>query len=237
MTAYVQAGTAYTYKASFEVDGELVHPSAASITVLKNDGSVADSINNIALTIGADATFATYLISANANTTSQTNELRVVRIKFTYDSKDYSYEEIYNLRSGLIIPVTKQDVRALVSMSPSELPDENIDLYLAYSQVDTDLNNTLGAIISAGGDNLPQIQQAITARAAMNSCRFIELMVLQSEQSDNSLYRRFEQMDFAALLLRLTNIYNGLVGLVLEDAGEPISLFLVGTGTDPVTGA
>ena len=237
MVAYAQAGVALTYKADFKVDGEFVHPSAASITVLKNDGSVADSINDAPLTVGTGATSAVYTISANANAMTLPSELRYVIVKFTYGGKPYQYQDIYNLRTNLLVPTTKQEVRNLVSMTETELPDDQIDLYFAYSQLNDDLDGSLGSLISTGSEYLSKIQVALAAKAAMNSCALLELMIYQSEQADNTIYRRFETIDFQELMGRLAGIYSAVVDLVLDVAADSVTIFIAATGTDPVTGA
>lgn len=236
MTKYAQSNKAFNYKVDFIVDGELVTPTSASITVLKNDGS-ATSVTDAALTINSDATSAVYTIGASDNQNTLPQTLRFITVKFVYNGVTYTVNDVYLLRDSLLIPVSPNDVRALVSMTSAELPDENIDLFFAYSQLDTDIDGNLDDLISNGSAFIPQIQKALAARAAFNSCQMIELMLYQSEQADNTLYKRFSKIDFAAMLARLESLYNDSIGLILEaETGIP-TIFLAVTGTDPVTGA
>lgn len=236
MTRYGQTGSAFSYKTDFVVDGELVSPTSAKITVQKNDGS-ATSVTDVALSMQADDTSASYVIPASVNNTTLPQEIRYITVKFTYEGVEYVINDLYFLRSSLLIPTTKADVRALVAMSTTELPDENIDLFYAYSELDSDLEGTLASLISAGSLLIPKIQKALTAKAAFNSCQMIEMMYFQSEQADNTTYKRFSKVDFEALLARLDGIYNdALVEVTGTDTTIP-SLFIVATGTDVITGA
>lgn len=235
MTRYGQTGATFQFKTDFVVDGELISPTSAKITVQKNGGE-ATSVTDVALTMGVDDTSASYNIASTVNNTTLPQEIRFITVKFTYEGAEYVINDIYFLRDSLLVPATKADVRALVSMSTTELPDDNIDLYYAYSQLDADLDGTLGSLITNGSLLIPKIQKAITAKAAFNSCQMIEVMYFQSEQADNTTYKRFSKIDFEALLARLDGIYNdSLIEVGGTDVTLP-SLFIVAVGTDVITG-
>lgn len=236
MTRYGQVGSAFQYKTDFVVDGELVSPTSAKITVQKN-GGVATSVTDVALSMDQDATSASYLIAGSVNNTTLPQELRFITVKFTYEGTEYLINDVYFLKASLLIPATKADVRALVSMSTTELPDDNIDLFYAYSQLDTDLAGTLAGLITNGSTLLPEIQKALIAKAAFNSCQMIEMMYFQSEQADNTNYKRFSKIDFEALLARLGRLYNQAIIDVSGTESTIPSLFIVATGTDAITGA
>lgn len=233
---YGQIGSAFQYKTDFVVDGELVSPTSAKITVQKNDGT-ATSVTDVAFSMELNDTSASYLIPGSVNNTTLPQELRFITVKFTYESTEYTINDVYFLKSSLLIPTTKADVRALVAMSTTELPDENIDLIYAYSQLDSDLDGTLDGLISNGSILLPRIQKALTAKAAFNSCQMIEMMYFQSEQADNTTYKRFSKVDFDALLNRLTGIYNNALQDLSDTESTLPSLFIVAVGTDAITGA
>ena len=236
MTKYGQIGSAYHYKTDFVVDGELVSPTSAKITVVKNDGS-ATSVTDVALTMGQEDTSASYIIPSGVNSSSLPQDIRFIIVKFTYDTVEYIINDIYFLKTSLLIPATKADVRALVSMSTAELPDENIDLFYAYNQLDEDLDNSLNSLISTGSVLLPKIQKALIAKAAFNACQMIEVMYFQSEQADNTTYKRFSKIDFEGILARLGNLYNKSISEISATTTTIPSLFIVATGTDVITGA
>lgn len=238
MSRYIVNNTALTYKISFEVDGEFVSPSSASITLTKNDGTVVGGINDTALTIPAEATSVNYTISGANNTSTLDYELRYITVKFVYNSNTYFLRDYYTIRDNLRIPVTASDVRILTGLSNSELSDDQIDIFAAYDNVQNDLTVNLATLLDDGSLLIPEIQNAIKARAALDSMLMVETLIFQSEQADNTLYKRFNQIDFEALLNRLRAMYSrALAKLEGIETGNNTSVtsFIVSTGVDPVT--
>lgn len=235
MPKYVKTGTAFTYKVNYMVDGEPVTPSSATITVQKNDGG-ATSVSDEALTIVSNTTYSVFEIPSTDNDAVLPQEIRFITVEFIYNGAIYTVSDLYLLTDSILIPVTFDDVRALLSMTSEELPDSNIDLMYAYNELDSDLEGTLSSLISSGSTFLSKIQKAIAAKAAINSCQAIELMIYQSEQSDNTLYKRFSQIDFEALIARLSGIYNSAIESITETDSIIPTVFIAITGTDALTG-
>lgn len=240
MVNYVEAGVIYPYPIKFIVDGELVTPTSATITVKDNNETVVQSINDTALTIPHEATSMTYSIPANANAKTLDYEIRFVTVKFVYNSVTYKIEDYYVIEDSLKLPITKSEVRSLVAMSEAELPDSDIDLINAKNFVQALIDPTISTLISSGSSKIPKLSRAIIIQAAMNAIETIELRVFQSEQADNTLYKRFASIDFAALIQSFKLEFQKLI-LDINDAGTEeavsVTLFIVQTGTDPVTGA
>ena len=235
MANYVQAGADYSYRVSFTVDGEFVTPETASISVQKSNGTFAGGVQDEALETGQTSVY--FKIPSAANIRTQPYELRYVSVQFTYQGVEHLYQDVYTLRDSVLMPVTKNDVRAIVSMTTTELPDDNIDIFMAYGQVDDDMGGLLASTLNAGSLLTPHAQRALTARAALNSCTMIDMMWYQSEQADNTLYSRFAKVDFEAMLARLAGIYTEALGLANAGSSINTNLFTVFTDTDPVTGA
>lgn len=237
MTKYVQAGASYPYRVNYTVNGELVIPSAATITVQKQDGTYADGINGV--TLSHTTTSTTYNISSAANVKTLPYELRYVLVKYTYAGIEYTQRDVYTLKDSILLPVTPEDVRIMVAMTSEELPDENIDLFLAYSEFSEAVGEAanIDTLLAGGSALTPTIMRGITAQAALNSCIMLEFMIYQSEQADNTIYNRFSKVDFEMMLARLRGIVAdsivGVNGATITD----VTIFTVFTGTDPVTGA
>lgn len=237
---YVESNTPLNYKIPFVVDGDLVSPSAATITLTKNDGSVVGGINDTALTIGSGATFALYTIIAANNVASLDYDIRYIKVKFTYQSKDYYISDYYIVQAGLTLPVTPNDVRAFGGFSDVQVHDEQIDVYQAFNQLQADVTQeNLRSLLAAGSSLIPYIQVGIKAKALINSLIAMEVTVPQSEQADNTNYKLFPGVDFNGLLLRINQAYNQAVGKLNGtlplDAPFAV-IFITATGTDPVTG-
>jgi hypothetical protein len=239
MTKVIEAGTDYTYKVDFIVDGELVSPSSAVISLTDNSGAIVGSVDETVLTINTGATSALFTILAANNALTLDYELRYVVVKFTYQSRDYYVRDYYNIRSNLRIPVSYDDVRNIAGLSSNILTDDQIDLFAAYSELQADVDVTLDSVIASGSSVIPHIQTAVAAKAALNALNFVETMIFQSEQADNTLYKRFTGIDFNAVLGRLQALYNAAIGKINGDvvgSQTTVNIFNVVTGTDPVTG-
>lgn len=236
MTKYAQADAILNYNIEFNVNGQLVHPDSATITVLKNDGTVADSIEAVALTVVDANTNTVYAISAAANAKTLPYEIRYVKVNFTWNGQDYETFDNYVVQENLLIPVSKQDIRNFLSFSASELPDDQIDIMAAYAQLGDDTKITLSDIFTNGSALAPYVIEGIKAKTALNSCIMLELMIAQTEQADNDIFKRYTTVDFQALLDRLTNMYSEAIGLVTETEPTDILFFSAFTDTDPITG-
>lgn len=241
MSKYIEVGKDYNYKIDFIVDGDFVSPDSASVTLTNNAGTVVGSIQDTPVTIPSGATSALFTVPGSANTKTLAYELRYLTVTFIYQGKTYQIRDFYAIRDSLRLPITYDDVRALSGLSNAALPDERIDLLLAYSQVQLELPDlNLDNLLATGSAQIPYLQQAVALKAAINSTGVLELMVFQSEQADNTLYKRFATMDFADIGLRLSNLYRFAIAQL---SGETIDsaingpIFVVVTGDDPVTGA
>lgn len=244
MTKYVEAGKIYNYPINFVVDGQPVSPTSAVITLLDNTGTIVDSINETNLTIPSDATSISYPIPAAANTTSLPYDLRYIAIKFVAGGQTYYINDFYSVKTSLRLPVTMDMVRAWLNFTSEELSDDQIDLFLAYGQVQDDITASglnLDTLISTGSLLIPYIQQAVSLKAALNSVGSIELNIYQSEQSDNTNYKRFANTDFSGVSDGLLGRYRIAIMAITGESTDDITgptLFLVQTpATDPVTGA
>lgn len=239
MSKYVKSGTDYNYKVLYKVDGNFVTPSSATITVQKNDGTVVGSIEDTALTIPVGATSSLFTISGANNTATLNYEVRYVNVEFVYNSKTYYINDFYTLRTSLLLPITKEEVRNFVGMDESELSDEQIDLFSAYDELKADVTEAnIDTLLSSGSSLIPSIKTALKAKAAINGLTMIETLLFQSKQADNTLFKRFSDVDFNSMLARLTSQYNAAVSAlngVVEGEAVSVTPFLISTGTDPVT--
>lgn len=237
MAKYAQAGADLNYRIDFAVDGELVVPTSATISLQKPDGTYL--LTDAAVTLVSGQTFAYHTIGAVNNTKTLAYELRYVTVKFVFGGRTYTQTDVYSLQDSMLLPVTRDEVRSLVAMTSAELPDSQIDLVYAYGQVVTDVGEevNVGNLLSGGSALTPSIQQAIRIKAALNSCLMLELMVYQSEQADNTIYNRFTNFDFEALFARLTGLYGEALMAIAETVEATPQRFVVVTDTDPVTGA
>ena len=244
MPKYITTNKDYSYKVDFIVDGEYISPSSANITLTKNDSTVVGGINQTALTIAANATSATYLISASNNVKTLDTEIRYITINFVYNAKPYTIKDFYQVVAALDIPVSTRDVKNIIGLSDKELPDEMIDIYIAFNDVTADTESAgvdTTSILTTGSSLLPTLQEAVKFKAAINSLLGIETLVLQSEQADNAIYKRFSTIDFNEILNRLNNKYNSTIlklsGIPTGEGASSTLLLISSTSPDRITNA
>ena len=234
---YVQTNSDFPYRVNYMVNGEPVIPSSAKISVLDQSGGYPGNI--VEATLDVTSTGTTYVILSSANQRNSDYDIRYIVVQFTYNSVVYTMQDMYALQDSMRLPVTPNDVRALLSMNSTELPDESIDLFSAYAQFQNDLGTdvNLTTLLNSGSALIPNIMRGIAAYAALNSTVAIELMLYQSEQADNTLYTRFAKLDFESILARLRGLIADALGEVGATTITDITIFRVFTDTDPVTGA
>lgn len=237
----VQSNTDYVFRADFVVSGDFVSPDTGSVllTMQRNDGVVITGYNKEPLTVAPNATSVLVNIPAADNAPTLPNEIRYLTIDFTVDDVPYKISRFYMLRESVLFPLTPDDVRALLGVDELVIPDSSIDILGAYGLVKSDAGEVdLDAIMTTGGDLLPTVIEAVRYRAAMMYVPIMQNTMFQSEQSDNTNYKRFAKVDFAALSDSLLARYAELLGLLIGTPAIPTLpvVFAKTSETDTITG-
>lgn len=238
MTKYVAIGYPTTVILDFKVNGELVVPSSANATITNNAGTVLDNWDNETIELVPNATSCALQILAEDNEASLAYEVRYIDVSFLYDGVEYTVNDFYTLRESLHFPLKEEDVLAVIGMAPGEVPEGYVDIFNAFGLVQDDLPNVnLNAILTGGSALLPALINAVKYKAASLLLIGGQNSLMQMEQSDNTLYRRFMEIDFGAIGDQIMTQYrialNKLQGS--QTAIDPVlSQFI--TGTDAVTG-
>lgn len=240
MAKYVGSGTAYTYHVDFIVDGELVVPSSATIKITNNAGSVVGSYNNSALTLASGATGANVNISNVDNTPTLDNEIRYIEVKFTVNSIVYTHKDFYLLKDNVQFPLDPLDVLSVLGMTSGDVNPNTVDILSAYVSVKEDAGGLadVDIILQTGSSLLPTLIDTVKYKAAMMISIGAQNSLMQMEQSDNTLYRRFMEIDFKSMDKKISDLYqSSLYKLQGSPVAESPVISLVVFGTDPVTGA
>lgn len=240
MAKYVAINTAYTYHVDFMVDGELVAPTSATIKITNNAGSVVGSFNNANITLSEGDVGANILIPQTDNQVTLPNEIRYIEVKFVFDGVTYTINDFYFLKEDVRFPLSPTDVLFVLGMTGADVDASMIDILSAYNSVKSDVGDlaNLDAILEGGTSLLPTLIDAVKYKAAMQVSVGAQNSLMQMEQADNTLYRRFMEIDFAAIDAKVAGLYSDALYLL---QGSPISsapvISLMVVGTDPVTGA
>lgn len=238
MPIYVEADKDYAHTVDYTVNGQLVTPASATYTIRDNAGAVVDSLEDQTITIAENATSTVISIPAAANDKTLAYELRYVEVSFVYDGSTYNIVDHYVIRDDLRFPLTRDQVRAVLGLSSSELPDDSVDIYRAYGLVEDDVGDeaNLTTILTGGTSSLPDLIDAVKYKAASLIVGTIEAHMMQSEQADNTLYRRFENIDFEKLRKEISGLYSLALNKILGVTTPTTpTLSLLATGTDVIT--
>lgn len=237
MAKYVESTKGSSHRIDFIVDGEFVVPSAATYTLRKNDGTVVGGLEDETITLTSTSTSTVISVSGANNTATLPYELRYLEVAFTYGGAVYRSDIVYNLRTSIRFPLSVTDVEAVLGTS---VPDGYIDILSAYDLVQLDAPEVnLGNILSGGTVLLPSLIEAVKYKAALDVAISIQNSMMQMEQADNTLYRRFEEIDFEGLRKQLSMRYSAALDKLLGVTSSNLTTPLYSTlaqGTDAVTG-
>lgn len=233
---YAQINKDFNVHIQFIVDGQLVVPTSASYTLKKNDGSVVNSLEDETITLTANTSEITLTIPAVANAVTLDNEVRYFDYKFVYEGITYNQSLFYILKESLNIPVDPKTVVVELGLPVDDYSLSQVDLIKALEEVEEDTEIDVSGAITGGTANLPYALSLIKTKAALGLAETLELQIFQSEQGDNTLYRRFEEVDFDAIRKRLQQRYSSLLDKI--EAADPVIpiISLIALGDDPVTG-
>lgn len=238
---YVKKDTSHSFYIEFIVENQLVVPDTDSVTVTltKPDGTILSGYNELAVTPGVGDSYVVLEITASANAKTNDYELRHLEIYFEKDSKPHTMLVNYNLVDRVNIPVTPDEVRAVLGISVDEWPDENIDIIKAYSDIQEEeqLNGVdVDATFEGGTSIVRNLVEAVKLKAALNILPALQIIAVQSQQADNVMFRRFETIDFETLRATLFGEYSRQLSLVAGDDNTSLVYTTIGQGTDAVTG-
>lgn len=237
---YVKTDSNHSFYIEFMVDNELVTPDTGTVTatLTKPDGTVLSGYDAVAVTPDGDS-YTVFTVGSSANGKTNDYELRHLEIYFEYNSKPHTILVNYNIVDRINIPVTEDEVRAVLGISVDEWPDDNIDIIKAYydlqeeEQLESiDVDSTL----EGGTSIVRNLIEAIKLKAALNIIPVLQIVVVQSQQADNTLFRRFEEVDFEAIRNMLIAEYSHHVSLVAGEDSVTLTYTTTGVGTDAVTG-
>lgn len=239
MSKYVVVDSDQTLRFDFIVDGQNVEPTSAYYTVTKNDYTVVNSLEDETITLTPGNTYVNILIPGSANAVTLVNELRYVTLKFIYQGNTYTQYQYYYLVDNIVFPLSYDEIRAVIGVSQAEVPDNMIDILSAYKTVASEVTVNVETILTTGTVLLSHLIAAVKYKAALDISIGIETSIYQSEQADNTLYTRFQTIDFDRLRQDLASRYDAALNkLDSIEAGTTVRVYATtAVGTDAVTGA
>lgn len=239
MAKYVPIGSDYTHHVDFIVNGELVVPTTANVTVTNNAGSVVGSMNEQTITLQQGQTGADILIAAADNAVTLENELRYIIVTFTLGSSVYIIRDFYFLKENTQFPLDPADVLSVLGMTTGDIAADQVDILSAYQMVKDDAGEDVDtdAILATGSALMPYLILAVKYKAASFLSVGSQNSIMQMEQADNTLYKRFMEIDWDRIDRDISGLYaNALWKLQGSPVTGSQTYSLMIAGTDAVTG-
>ena len=241
MQNWVLSGSDLTYKAEFLVEGVPIVPDAGSVylTIRDNAGSAIAPYIDQAKTVTSTQLELTIPGLVNSPATPGVLEARYVILKYLYEGRPYNQQRSYRLTPFLTFSVTEGDVRKHLGMLPEELEDQEVDLYQAYYELQTWVPS-LSTLLQAGTVTSLRANDAIAIMAAILLATSLVARYAQRTVSADSELTRATKFDPKELVAELEAKLDDLINQLT--ASDPTLVtnptrFLVGTRTDPITGA
>lgn len=238
MPRYVPKGSPHSITYQFEVGGQLVTPDPGSVRVslFDNSGTPVGDWDEKAVTVTAPASKVQLNFSGADNTTFLEVGIRTVRIDFYYSGGFYSDRIDYLLTDDAPLPVSDSEVVAVLGLLVSDVPPDMIDVAMAVDTLERAYPIDVRAIVAAGTKLTLPLLRAVKLQAALTLSVTLENWVMQMEQADNALYRRFEEIDFSTMRESLKAELAALMQTVTGNAPAVPVLGILTTETDVITG-
>lgn len=224
--------------------GELRVPDAGvTYTLYDNDGAPVAGHNNVAINPGAVTTYPLVLPGA-ANMLGGTDfESRTLTVNYAVGGAPYQFRESYRIGPFVHFVADPKFVRTLVGLAPVELPDEDLDLTMAYFLVAEDVDrDVLDEALAAGVSVSLWANRAIAWRSLIEIVPSLPLRALASEESKSASVSRFRTVSVAELTNQIFNGYIQALSEIRTVYSLPVptvtlpTIFIVARDTDPITG-
>lgn len=236
------AGKDVNLRVDFNVDGEPVSPDEDTVlySLYGQDGTVISGHDEQDVTVLANATSASISLPSSVNTLGSGNDMerRIALVTFDFVGQTRSLRISYRLHPLLNTSAEPAAVRAMLGLSRSELPDEDIDIAAAFYELRGELNtDALNEALASGGTVASAADEAVVATAALAVFPSLRLRVLQSKESDGSSASRFSTVDLRALSAEISSRRADLMRAINGALQEDLVMAVKTADTDLFGGA
>lgn len=211
----------------------------ATYTVYDSTGTVITGYN--ALSIATDVTTwqSTIVIPSGVNTipSPQQFERRIVIVTFQSNGSSYQTRIDYRVIPFVPYTVTAENVRSFVGLEKKELPDSDVDLFVAYLRAKKDIGANLDIALENGTLSEVRANEAIAMQAVFELIPSLQQRVAQREENGLIGFDRIKIKDFSAIISAAYTKYYDIVDELLGiTVGATYTLITVTQDADPVTG-
>lgn len=223
----------------FKLDGDYVVPDVGSVayTLRDNAGAPVAGHTNVAVTTTTNTTSIPIPFGSNVHTLVEDVEVRTLQVKWQKNGQSFVYMTSYRVVPWANYIVTGHSVRVLLGVGEHELPDEDIDLFAAYMEMDATLGGTiLDDALVAGTRGTLKANEAIACLAAIEVLPSLQLRALQRERVEDHEQTRLGNINFRKLGTDLSEKLAAAVAVLTNSEATVPTLFTLGTPTDAITG-
>jgi hypothetical protein len=234
------AGKDVSIDVLFEQGADTVIPDTGSTkyTLYDNNGAAMSGSVDVPLTVTSTQVAIDILAIKNAKTLPFETRTLVVTYKVNGGTRTQTVQ--YRLIDMIPMSVNEDSVRSLIGMSRVELPNKDIDLYMAYVGVCEDVDKAVvDAALVAGDSTQLAVNRMLVCRSLMEVLPGIQLRVIQESKSNTAQLSRFSKIDFDALTSWIQDLYYVALLILVPDptGGSNAPMILVTTPSpDPITG-
>lgn len=144
----------------------------------------------------------------------------------------------YTIQKRVPFPVTAEGVRTKLGVDKTELPDDRIDLLMAYVEYNDTFVGGIDNYAYAGNSTTLKIMNAIEAIAALKILPSLQLSIAKRLTSGTNEYERFAKIDWEMIEASLGQlIYDTTVLIDPTQVYQATTIFALAVRTDPYTGA
>jgi hypothetical protein len=233
----LEAGSKFRFLIQFN-QGQPVTP--LTYTLYNQDGDVVTT-DTIAIT----PTQISYTVEIAGSFNSLSKPLfEQMRLEWQYNTADQAILDsvTYTIRAPIPFPVSEANVRKMLGVDLSELPDSDVDLFAAYLNFKNKFEDPtlLDAYGSQGSLDAYKLTMAIEATAALSVFPTLAIRLPKKYDSGTSSYERWNTIDWELLYSDIASrVTDGLSVIDPNLELFPVTdiFTLSDRGTDQITGA
>lgn len=221
----------------FIVDDEYVIPDSATATVRNDGGTPVSGLTDVPLAVDSTSTTLTVPAAENSVAVGSNFETRYITVKFVKDGRTHNRTFFYRISPFLPLTVTPDDVRRELGLGSSEAPDKDIDILSAYVLLRVDYGQAVEDALTGGSEKTLAVNKAIAVKAALELVNGLMFRAAVKIKAEDSAIERMSTFDVNEIRIRLGQRLSKFLGVVLGEAEEGTSIFVLSTPTDAITGA
>lgn len=235
-------GTDFILNVLLQNDGAPFIPDngTVSFTVIDHTGQPLVGYQNVPVTT-TPTTFqiaVTLPSTVNSIGSGRKFERRTVVVSGQTAGRPFRITEVYRVIPYLNFSVTPQQVRAFIGLQKKELDDQDIDLLSSYLAVEEDIgSDILSQALSSGTVTEFAANDCIKLMAVLKVLPSVKNRMSQSEQDGTISFTRPVIKDFKEIEAAARDMYFAAKLAVTGEVENTLSLVLVTTDTDPITGS